>query len=121
MPFRIPRAVLALAVWLIDRLRIDARTGRARPLVVGIDIVDIDEETRMRDVRRLRRIELMFRRRSVEPNRSVTGADLAVDGITIRVSIHASTIEAECLDQEIVGGRDVAVGQNRNDALETRH
>jgi hypothetical protein len=36
VPFKIPRAILALPIWLIDRLRIDERTGRARPLVVRI-------------------------------------------------------------------------------------
>jgi len=39
VPFKIPRAILALPIWLIDRLRVDERTSRARPLVVRIDII----------------------------------------------------------------------------------
>ena len=63
MPFEIPRAVLALPVWLIDRLRIDDRASRARPLVVRIDIVHMHEETRVRDVRGQRGIERVRRKR----------------------------------------------------------
>ena len=50
VPFRIPGAILALPIGLIDGLRIDDRTSRARPLVVRIHIVHIHEETRTRDV-----------------------------------------------------------------------
>jgi hypothetical protein len=45
VPFKIPRAILALPIWLIDRLRIDERTGRPRALVVRIDIIHMHEET----------------------------------------------------------------------------
>jgi hypothetical protein len=82
VPFKIPRAILALPVWLIDRLRIDERTSRARPLVVRIDIIHMHEETRVRDVRGQRGSEPMFRRHAVQPNRGITRADLAMDGLT---------------------------------------
>ena len=50
MPFRVPRAVLALAIRLVHRLRIDPRTGRSRALVVRIDILHVDEKARVRDI-----------------------------------------------------------------------
>jgi hypothetical protein len=121
VPFKIPRAILALPIWLIDRLRIDERTSRARPLVVRIDIVHRQEETRVRDVRGQRGIEPMFRRHAVKPNRGVTRTDLAMDGLTFRVSMHATPTEAEGIDEEIVSRRDVLASQNRNDSLEIRH
>jgi len=65
MPFEVPRAVLALPVRLIDRWRIDARTSRASPLIVRIDIVHMHEETRIRDVRVQRGAESMFRRHAM--------------------------------------------------------
>ena len=74
----------------------------ARPLVVRIDIIHMHEETRIRDVRGQRRIEPMFRRHAVEPNRGVTRTDLAMDGLTFRVSMHAPALEAEDIDEEIV-------------------
>ena len=89
-------------MWLIDRLRIDEGTSRARPLVVRIDVIHVHEETRIRDVRGQRGIELMFRRCAVKPNRSITRTDLAVDGLTFRVARHAPAIEAEGIDEEIV-------------------
>jgi hypothetical protein len=121
VPFEIPRAVLALPIWLIDRLRIDERTSRARPLVVRIDIIDMHEETRIRDVSGQRGSEPMFRRYAVKPDRGITRTDLAMDGLTFRVSMHATAIEAEGLDEEIVSCRDVLVSQNRNDSLEIGH
>jgi len=121
VPFRIPSAVLALPVWLIDRLRVDDRTSRARPLVVRIDIVHVHEETRIRDVRGQRGSETMFRRYAVKPNRGIARMDLAMDGLTFRVSMHATAIEAEGIDEEIVSRLDVLVSQHRNDSLEVRH
>jgi hypothetical protein len=115
VPFKIPRAILALPIWLIDRLRIDERTSRARTFEVRIDIIHMHEETRIRDVRDHRGIEPMFRRHAVKPNRGVTRTDLAVDGLTFRVSMHAAAIEAEGIDEEIVSRCDVLVSQNRND------
>lgn len=63
----------------------------------------------------------MFRRHAVKPNRGVTHTDLAMDGLTFRVSIDAPAIEAEGIDEEIVSRWDVLVNQNRNDSLEIRH
>jgi hypothetical protein len=121
VPFKIPRAIFALPIWLIDRLRIDDRTGRARPLVMRIDIVDMHEETGIRDVSGQRGIEPMFRRHAVKPNRGVTRTDLAMDRLTFCVSMHAPAVEAEGIDEEIVSRGDVLVRQNRNDSLEIRH
>jgi len=58
VPFEIAGPVLALPVWLIDRLRIDPRAGRPRPLVVRIDITHVHEETGIRDIRSQRRTDL---------------------------------------------------------------
>jgi len=102
VPFKITSAILALPIRLIDRLRIDERTSRARPLVVRIDIVHMHEETRIRDVRGQRGSEPMFCRYAVKPNRGVTRTDLAMDGLTFRVSMHATATEAEGIDEEIV-------------------
>src|SRR6185369_6697281 len=46
---------------------------------------------------------------------------LAMDGLTFRVSVHATAVEAEGTDEEIVRRRDVLVSQNRNEPLEIRH
>ncbi len=121
VPFKIPSAILALPVRLIDRLRIDERTSRARPLVVRIDIIHMHKETRIRDVRGQRGSEPMFRRHALKPNRGITRTYLAMDRLTFRVSVHATAIEAEGIDEEFVSRRDVLVSQNRNDSLEIRH
>jgi len=84
VPFKIAGPVLALTVWLIDRLRIDACASRLHPLVVRIDIIHMHEKTRIRDIRRERRIEPMFRRHAVKPDRGVARTDLAMDGLTFR-------------------------------------
>ena len=118
VPFKVPRAILALPIWLIDWLRIDECTSCARPLVVRVDIIHINEETRIRDVRGHRGIEPMFRRHAVKPDRRVTRTDLAMDRLTFRVSIHAPGTEAEGIDEEIVSRCDVLINQNRNDSLE---
>jgi len=68
MPLRVARAVLALPVRLIDRCRIDARASGARPLVMRVDIVDVHEETRIRDVRGERGIEPVLGGHAVEPD-----------------------------------------------------
>jgi hypothetical protein len=121
MSFKIPRAILALAIWLIDRLGIDDRTSRARALVVRVDIIHVHEETGIRHVRGERGIEPKFRGHAMKPNRGVPRADLAMDRLTFRISIHAAAIEAEGIDEEVVGRWDVLVSQNRNDSLELRH
>jgi len=41
--FKIPRAVLALPIGLIDRLGIDERASRAGALVVRVDIIHVHE------------------------------------------------------------------------------
>jgi hypothetical protein len=121
VPFKIPRAILALPIGLIDRLRIDERTRRAGPLVVRIDIVHVHEETRIRDVRGQWGIEAMVRRHAMKPNRGIARTDLAMDRETVRISMHAAAIEAEGIDEEIVSRCDVLVSQNGNDSLEMRH
>jgi hypothetical protein len=119
--FRIPGAVLALPIGLIDRLRIDEGTSRTSPLVVGINIIHMHEDTGIRDIRDQRGIEMMFRRHAMQPYRGVTRTDLAVYGLSFGISIHAPAIEAEGIDKEIVSRWDVQVSQNRNDSLEVGH
>src|SRR5687767_9201461 len=63
----------------------------------------------------------MFRRRAVKPDRGVTHTDLAMDGLTFRVSMHTPAVEAEGIDEEIVSRLDVLVSENRNDSIEIRH
>jgi len=43
--FRVARAVLALAVGLVNRLAVDPGARGARALVVCVDIIDMDDET----------------------------------------------------------------------------
>ena len=45
----------------------------------------------------------MFLCHAMKPNRGVTRADLAMDGLAFRVSRHAPACETEGIDQEIVG------------------
>jgi hypothetical protein len=116
--FKIPRAILALPIWLIDRLRIDERTSRTCSLVVRIDIIHVHEEARISHVRDQGGIESMFRRHAVQPDCGVTRTDLAMDWLTLRISRHAPAIEAKRMDQEIVSRLDVPVSQDRNDSLE---
>jgi hypothetical protein len=86
--FKIPRAVLALPIRLIDGLTIDDRPCRTSPLVMRIDIIHIQEETRIRDIRSQRGTELMFRGDAMQPNWSITGTNLAVNWLTFLVSMH---------------------------------
>src|SRR5687767_8704851 len=63
----------------------------------------------------------MLRRHAMKPDRGVTGADLAVNGVPSRVPRDATAREAEGIDEEVVSRGDVLVGQNGNDSLDTRH
>jgi len=121
MSFEIPRAVLALAVGLIDRLRIDERASGASPLVVCIDIRDVQEETRIRHINGQGRIESMFSRHAMEPNGSATHENLAMNRLTFVVSIDAPTGKAKGVDEKIVSRRNVLIGQDGDDSLEVRH
>jgi hypothetical protein len=121
MAFQISRAVLPLTVRLIDWLRVDEGTGRTSALVVRIDIVDMHEESGIRHVSGQRRIEAMFRRYAVQPNRGITGTHLCMNWMAFRVSRHASAVEAEGTNEEIVSRRHVLVGQDRDESLEIGH
>ena len=118
MPFEIPRAVLALPIRLIDRFRIDECTSRTSALEVGIDVIHMHEETRVRHISGQRGIESMLLCHAMQPNGGVTRTDLAMNRLAFRVSMHAAAVEAEGIDEEIVGGRNVLICQNRNDSLE---
>jgi hypothetical protein len=119
--FKIPRAVLALPIWLIDRLRIDQRTSRAGSLVVRVHIIHMHEKAGVGNVGDAWGIEPMFRGHPVKPDCGVTRTDLAMNGLTFRVSMYTPAIEAEGIDEKVVSRWDVLVGQNRNDPLETGH
>jgi hypothetical protein len=88
--FRVPRAVLTLTVWLIDRLTVDAGPGPTRTVVMRIDIVDVDEQAGMRDGSGQRRLELILRSDLVQPDGRIARADFAVDGLTIGSPMEAA-------------------------------
>src|SRR5262245_28233754 len=59
--------------------------------------------------------------RLVEPDVGVAHTDLAMDGLTLPVSMHASALEREGPDEKIVSGLNVAVRQHGSDSIEGRH
>jgi hypothetical protein len=58
--FTISRSILTLTVRLIDRLAIDSGARRSGALVVRIDIIDVDDQARIRNIDGERRVELML-------------------------------------------------------------
>jgi hypothetical protein len=110
-----------LTVRLIDWLGINARAGSQSALVVCIDIGNMNDKTRVRDIRHERRSELVLCCDAMEPDRHVADTDLAMDRVTFRISVDAARIKTEGLDQEIMSRRNVLVSQNRDYSLECRH
>jgi hypothetical protein len=116
--FQISRAVLTLAVRLIDRLAVDPGTRGTSPLVVRVDVIDMDDEASVGHIDGTWRIELMLCGDAVEPNGCISRADFAMDRPTLGGSMDAARHEPECLNQEVVRSRDVLIRQNRDDSLE---
>ena len=121
MPFEIACAILALTVRLIDRLAVDARARRPRVLEVRVDIVNLDDQARIRDVGGKRRLEAMFSCLGVQEDGGAAGTHFSVNSLAFGSSMHASRGEPESVHQEVVRGRDVLISEKRNDAFDGWH
>ena len=86
-----------------------------------IDVVHVHEEAGVRDVRDLRGIEVMFRHHTMQPDCGAARADLAVDGLTLRIAVHTRAVEAERPHQEIVRRGDILIGKNGYYSIKFRH
>jgi hypothetical protein len=86
-----------------------------------INIAHIDEEARIRDIRRQRRIQSVFGRHPMQPYGGVTRTHLAMNSLTLGVSIHTPAVEAERADEEVVSRLNVLVRENGNDSLDIGH
>jgi hypothetical protein len=89
--------------------------------VVGIDIIDMNEEAGVRHIRGTWRIEMVLRGDPMQPDGRISNADFGMDRLALRSSMDASCHEPEGLDQEVVCGRDVLIYQQRNWSLESWH
>lgn len=119
--FRIARPVFPLAVRLIDRFAVDARTRSAGVLVVRVDIIDLDDQPGICHVYSGGRVEMVLGGDAMQPDDCISGPYLAMDCLTIWCSMDASRSEPECANQEVVCGGDVLIGEQRNDSFESCH
>jgi len=117
----ITRSIFTLIVRLIDRLAVNSGTGRASALVVCVDIIDANDQARVRHIDTERRIEMMFCGGAVEPDRRSAGPNLTMDRLSLGRSMDTSRVEPKCLDQEVVGSGDVTVSENRDDPVDVWH
>jgi len=120
MPLRVSRSILALTVGLIDRLRIDLSTCLARLNVVLINIGDVDNKSRGRDPSSCWRAQLMLTGDTMEPQWRAPDAYFGVHDLTVCSAFNATRVEPERIDQEIMGGLDVAVHQKWDYTIECR-
>jgi hypothetical protein len=53
-----------------------------------------------------------------QPDACIPGTNLTMDRLAFGGSMHSSRNEPECLNQEVVCGRDVLIGEHRDDSCE---
>jgi hypothetical protein len=58
---------------------------------------------------------------AMQPDGCVPGMNLTMDRLPLGGSMHASRNEPECLNQEVVRGRDVLIGQHGDDSFDGWH
>jgi hypothetical protein len=121
MPFEIACAILALTVRLIDGLAVDPRARGPRVPEVRVDIVNLDEQPRIRHVGAQRRFKPMFGCRGVQEDGGAAGTHFPVNSLAFGSSMHTPRSETERVHQEVVCGRDVPIGEKRNDAFDGWH
>jgi hypothetical protein len=64
---------------------------------------------------------MMRRRHSVQPDRRISNANLAMDRQAIGASLDTSRDEPEGVNKKVMCGGDVLISQNRDHAAECRH
>ena len=121
MTFEVSCSIFTLTIRLIDRLAVDACTRRPSALVVGVDVIHVDDQARVCHIDGEGRIEMMLSRDSMQPDGGIPGPNFSVDRLALGRSMHASRSEARCLNQEVVSGWDVAIGEHRDDSFEGWH
>jgi hypothetical protein len=118
MPLAVSRSILALTVGLIDRLRIDLSTCLACLSVMLINIGDVDDKACGRNSSSCWRAQLMLTGDTMEPHWRAPDAYFSVHDLTVRSAFNAARLEPERIDQEVMGGLDVAVHQKRDYTIE---
>lgn len=121
MAFGVPCAVLTLPVGHVRGLVLDGGSRRSGTGEVGVNVVDLDDEPGAGRVHGARGGEPVLSRDTVQPDRTITRVDLAVDLTAVVVAIDSSGPEPERLDEEVVGGLDVVVHEYGHDTLNGGH
>jgi hypothetical protein len=85
MTLDVTHAILSLSVWLIYGGGVDSRTRRPDPGIVGVDVIESDEEPASSGTAARGR-EIVFRKDPVQPDRGIAHADFAVYGVTLGVT-----------------------------------
>ena len=119
--FRIAGAVLPLAIGLVHGLGVDGRTGAANTLEMGINIVNMHDETGALHACCERGRESVFRCNAVQPDGRLPSLDLTMYRLALGVTRDASCFEPEHLHQKIVSCLYVLVHEKRDDAIESWH
>src|SRR5687767_15683329 len=119
--FGVDGAVLALAVGHVFGLALDGCAAGSGAGAVGVDVVDVDDDARAGGGQGTRGGEVVLRGHAVEPDGLIAGADFGVDGLAFGRAVHAARCEAECLDEEVVGGGDVLVDERGDESLDLWH
>jgi hypothetical protein len=91
--FAVARAVLPVAVGLVDRFVLDRRALLACVTEVRIDVVDHDGDARRGRAQGARRRQTERRRLRVQPHHAVAGLELSVNDVAV--------------DEQVVGERAV--------------
>jgi hypothetical protein len=87
--FGVAGGVFALAVGLVNGVAVDAGAGGAGVVVVGVHVIDLEDEAGVGDVGGAGGVEVVVGGGAVEPDRGVAGADFAVDGEAVGGAVDA--------------------------------
>ncbi len=119
MSLWIANAVFTNAVGHVGRRVVDRCSGCRHASVMGIDVVDEDRERRGDRAGGQRRHHAMFGGLAVQPDNTVTGVNLAVDG-SVAVVFDLSGSQSQHVDEVGMGCCDVAVDEQRGAACDRR-
>jgi hypothetical protein len=116
--FTIACPVFALAIRLVDGLTVDVGTCRPSTLIVRVDIIHLNEQAGVGHICCNRRIEMILRSGSVQPNRCRSDTDFPMDRAAIASSMYVARNEPKRLHQEVMRRRNVSIGEYRDQSFE---
>jgi hypothetical protein len=112
--FRIYCTILALAIRPVYWFILDLRASSSGLLVMGLQVIHMDDETGTGEIPSSRRGHVMPICHAVEPDRIPACTNLGMNGIPCRITMNASTGKAESLNQEIMRGGNIFVNKHGN-------